>query len=686
MPSSVSRIAHAVLDWNEAGTPVSNDFDDVYFSNANGLEETRYVFLHQNHLPTRWETFDRRRFVIAETGFGTGLNFLAVWQWFKAFRAANPDATTKELHFISFEKFPVTKDDLIKAHQSWPDLADVAEKLHAHYPPAVADCHRLVLEDGMITLDLWFGDIKDCMPQVWTDTRGIVDAWFLDGFAPSKNPEMWSQTLFDGMAKLARTDCTVATFTAAGFVRRGLIDAGFSMSKVKGFGTKREMLAGHIADRQYGSNVKPWYTRRAASHTESVAIIGGGVGSATTALALARRGIHTTLYCADALPAEGASGNRQGAVYPLLNGANDALSRFFAPAFLFARQFVDQAAANNEKAGTSFDHDWCGVTQLAWDDNAAKKLGNMLNGGFPEALIRGLDVAETAAVTGVETGFDSVNYPLGGWLCPQALTRALLEQAQATGYLTVRTECEIVQLAQSTSPDLSPSQEQQWQLTDQDGQQTTHGTVVVANGHRFAELTQTQAIPAYSVRGQVSHIPTNAALSELNTVLCYDGYLTPVNAAGDSHCIGASYRRGSTDLTFSSEEHADNQQRLINCLPESEWPTTLDFSANNARVGVRCASRDHLPFVGDVCDFDALLAQYADLRDNQDSAQPVPVYPNLYAMIGLGSRGLSSAPLLGEVLASQICGDPLPLPNSVLEALHPGRMWVRKLVKGKKIQ
>ncbi|PSU56703.1 bifunctional tRNA (5-methylaminomethyl-2-thiouridine)(34)-methyltransferase MnmD/FAD-dependent 5-carboxymethylaminomethyl-2-thiouridine(34) oxidoreductase MnmC, partial [Photobacterium aphoticum] len=326
----------------------------------------------------------------------------------------------------------------------------------------------------------------------------------------------------------------------------------------------------------------------------------------------------------------------------------------------------------------TFDYDWCGVTQLAWDDNAAKKLGNMLDGGFPDALIRSLNVEETEQVTGVETGFHSVNYPLGGWLCPQALTRALIQQAQQTGMLTLHTECEIKQITQDA--------DQQWQLTDQHGRHTVHSAVVVANGHRFAELTQTQAIPAYSVRGQVSHIPTNAALSQLNTVLCYDGYLTPVNATGDSHCIGASYRRGSTDLTFSNEEHADNQQRLINCLPDIAWPTTLDFSDNNARVGVRCASRDHLPFVGDVCDFDTLLEQYADLKENQDSAQQVPVYPNLFAMIGLGSRGLSSAPLLGEVLASQICGDPLPLPNSVLEALHPGRMWVRKLVKGKKIQ
>ncbi|WP_299014276.1 bifunctional tRNA (5-methylaminomethyl-2-thiouridine)(34)-methyltransferase MnmD/FAD-dependent 5-carboxymethylaminomethyl-2-thiouridine(34) oxidoreductase MnmC [uncultured Photobacterium sp.] len=670
---SNKRIENAILDWNESGTPVSNDFDDVYFSNTNGLEETRYVFLKQNGLPERWETFNRRRFVVAETGFGTGLNFLAVWQWFKAFRKANPDATTKELHFISFEKFPVTKTDLIKAHQSWPELADLAEQLHLHYPPAVADCHRIVLEDGLITLDLWFGDIKKCMPQVWTNDEGIVDAWFLDGFAPSKNPEMWNQNLFDGMAKLAREGCTTATFTAAGFVRRGLIEAGFEMSKVKGFGTKREMLAGTVTLRQYKANFKPWYARTKADTAEGIAIIGGGVGAATTAISLVRRGINVTLYCADHQPAEGASGNRQGAVYPLLNGSNDALSRFFAPAFLYARQFVEQAT---EK--TSFAHDWCGVTQLAWDENAKQKLGKMMSGGFPEELIRELDIQQTEQIVGLPSGHSSVNYPLGGWLCPQELTRALLRHAEESGRLTIKTDADICRLEQQ-------SDASGWVLTDNQHNQYQHTSVIIANGHRFAEFAQAKEIPAYSVRGQVSHIPTNTALSNLNTVLCYDGYLTPANPATQSHCIGASYDRGNTDLTFSDSEQHDNKQRLINCLPDINWPTDINMTENQARVGVRCASRDHLPFVGNVCRYDALIEQYADLKDKQEQAEPVPTYSNLYSMIGLGSRGLSSAPLLGELLASQICGDPLPLPNDMLDALHPGRMWVRKLVKGKKI-
>ncbi|HIF9528285.1 TPA: bifunctional tRNA (5-methylaminomethyl-2-thiouridine)(34)-methyltransferase MnmD/FAD-dependent 5-carboxymethylaminomethyl-2-thiouridine(34) oxidoreductase MnmC [Photobacterium damselae] len=699
-----AKIENAVLDWNELGTPVSNDFDDVYFSNANGLEETRYVFLQQNGLPDRWNDFSRRRFVVAETGFGTGLNFLALWQQFKAFHAENPDAIVKELHFISFEKFPVTLDDLKKAHLSWPELSDLAQQLHAHYPPAVADCHRIILEDGLITLDLWFGDIQDCMPQVWTGDEGIVDAWFLDGFAPSKNLAMWNLNVYKGMRNLARSGCTLATFTAAGFVRRELIEAGFEMKKAKGFGHKREMLTGTIGERTAPSNTKPWYhiSARAENDTaqalNDIAIIGGGVASAATALSLVRRGQTVTLYCKDEKPAQGASGNKQGAVYPLLNGNHNALSRFFAPAFVFARQFVEQAAQNSQ-----FDHDWCGVVQLGFGEKMGEegkegkegikggegekgadmrnkqriKLDKMLAGGFPNELIYALDHQQTREITGVETGFDGVNYPLGGWLCPKELTRALIEQAQATGLLTLHTQSEVCKLQQES--------DQRWQLQFSDGQSKQHACVVIANGHRFTDFEQTAKIPAYSVRGQVSHTPTNEQLGKLKTVLCYDGYLTPENPHSHTHCIGASYDRNSVDLAFSEQNQHDNKQRLIDCLPQAEWAKSVDVSDNQARVGVRCATRDHLPFMGNVCRYDELLTQYENLKETQASADKVPVYDNLFALIGLGSRGLSSAPLIGEMMASQICGDPLPMPLSVLEALHPGRMWVRKLVKGKEV-
>ncbi|ELC3159766.1 bifunctional tRNA (5-methylaminomethyl-2-thiouridine)(34)-methyltransferase MnmD/FAD-dependent 5-carboxymethylaminomethyl-2-thiouridine(34) oxidoreductase MnmC [Vibrio harveyi] len=669
----MTSIKNAELGWNEAGTPVSDQFDDVYFSNVNGLEETRYVFLKQNHLPERWQEFDQRRFVIGETGFGTGLNFLAVWQWFTEFRREYPEATLKELHFVSFEKYPLSKADLEKAHQSWPELAEFAEKLQQHYPAAVPECHRIVLEDGTITLDLWFGDIKDCMPLVPYAEQGLIDAWFLDGFAPSKNPEMWNQNLFNGMAKLAKQDCTVATFTAAGFVRRGLNEAGFAMKKVKGFGTKREMIAGSMEQREAHSNHLPWFNRTASTNHDSIAIIGGGIASAALAKTLIRRGQNITLYCKDAQPAEGASGNRQGAVYPLLNGPHKGVSRVFAPGFLFARQFVDQAAQDIQ-----FDHDWCGITQLMWDDKSADKLEKMLAGNFTPELIHKLSAEETAEKIGLPIDMASVHYPLGGWLCPAELTRGLIAQLDKTELFEAKFEHQVESLTWDESRKV-------W-ILKANGQSFEHSTVVVANGSEFQTLSQTADLPMGQVKGQVSHAPATETLSKLKTVLCYDGYMTPVNPNNQHLCIGASYDRSHLDYEFDEDAQKDNAEKLVKCLPNQTWTKEVDTSGNLSRQGIRCVSRDHLPFVGNVGDFETIKTQYADLQNQQEQdVDAIHQFPNLFCFLGLGSRGLSSAPLMAEVLASQICGDPLPLPVDVLTELHPSRMWVRKLRKGKAI-
>ena len=668
----MTTISHAQLGWNEAGTPVSDQFDDVYFSNVNGLEETRYVFLTQNHLPQRWQEYDQRRFVVAETGFGTGLNFLALWQWFDEFRQRHPDAPLKELHFVSFEKYPLSKEDLAKAHLAWPELASYAQKLQKHYPIAVPECHRIVLDDGAVTLDLWFGDIKDCLPLVPVPEQGFVDTWFLDGFAPSKNPEMWNQTLFDGMARLAKQGCHCATFTAAGFVRRGLIEAGFAMKKVKGFGTKREMIAGELSERTPYSNLSPLFARPNSADAESIAIVGGGIASATLATALIRRGKRVTLYCQDKTAAMGASGNRQGAVYPLLNGSHSGVSRFFAPAFLFARQFVEQASERFH-----FDHDWCGVTQLMWDEKSHTKLSKLNQVGFDAQLVTPLDSAQTAQTVGLPLAMPSVHYPLGGWLCPAELSQGLIDDLSAHPLFEVRFEHKVTELKAHS--------EGTWTVCSQQ-ESRTFDAVVVANGHQFTELTQTSTLPLGRVKGQVSHIPTTERLSSLRNVLCYDGYMTPVNPNTQQHCIGASYDRTSLDTEFDPAAQIDNGEKLKRCLANQDWTQDVDTSDNQSRQGIRCVSRDHLPFIGAVGVQSATVEQYKTLATQQeDEALPVPSYPNLYCMLGLGSRGLSSAPLLAETLASQMCGDPMPLPVDILDACHPSRMWVRKLRKGKPI-
>lgn len=571
------------------------------------------------------------------------------------------------LHFISVEKYPLTQADLRKALAAWPELAPLSQPLIDQWPLPVSGCHRLLFADGRIRLDLWFGDIKEMLPQVPHPATGLVDAWYLDGFSPAKNPEMWTQDLFDDLARLARPDATLSTFTCAGFVRRGLIAAGFAMKKVKGHGSKREMLAGVREGKVPQQSIAPWYARPAGREGE-VLIIGGGIASAMTALSLVERGRHVTLLCEDGEPASGASGNRQGALYPLLNGEHDALSRFYSLAFGFARNRL-LALAKHHPVAFSL----CGVTQLGYDDKSAAKLAKMSQGPFPPELMHPLSAVEVEQVVGLPCDADGVSYPLGGWLCPADLTRAAIREAQASGRLEVVFNAAVTRIAE---------EDDGWRVESQDGRAWQAPNLVVAAGHKLPALLPFAELPLYPVRGQVSHVPTTAGLSQLKTVLCYDGYLTP--AHNGAHCIGASYGRNQTDLAYRADEQEQNRARLQACLPDQTWPAEVDVSGNQARVGVRCASRDHLPVAGPVARLAALADHDVNAPADQQSA--LPLHAGLYVLGALGSRGLCSAPLCGELLASEICGDPLPLAADLLEALHPARYWVRRLRRGKPLR
>ena len=229
----------------------------------------------------------------------------------------------------------------------------------------------------------------------------------------------------------------------------------------------------------------------------------------------------------------------------------------------------------------------------------------------------------------------------------------------------------------------------QWTLTFADGHEAVHQAIVLANGADITDFAQSEKLPVYAVSGQVSHIPTTPELSKLKQVLCYDGYLTPVSPLNQHHCIGASYHRADKCTDYRDDDQQQNRQRLIDCLPKQQWPQDVDVSGGEARNGVRCATRDHLPMIGSVSDYDALLKSYKaldlDVKRHRPVA-PAPVHENLFLFGALGSRGLSSAPLGAEILAAQIAGEPLPLDSETLAALNPNRMWVRKLLKGRPVE
>ncbi len=225
--------------------PYSVQFNDIYYSSDNGLLETDHVFLQGNQLTQRWQTLGNHNFTIIETGFGTGLNFLCAVQLWLKYSPAHAI-----LHFISTEKYPLKQQDMARALKIWPDLTDISTAFLAQYHALIYAAKTIQLFENRVQLTLLIGDATDCLKSI----KPTADAWFLDGFSPAKNPEMWQAALFNQMARLSKPDTTFATFTSAGNVKRGLHAAGFQVCKQTGFGKKREMLTGRFIGNHSAKN------------------------------------------------------------------------------------------------------------------------------------------------------------------------------------------------------------------------------------------------------------------------------------------------------------------------------------------------------------------------------------------------------------------------------------------------
>ena len=662
-------IQHAKIHFNQENTPVSDKFDDVYFSNQDGLAETHYVFLEGNQLWERWVNYQEAHFVIAETGFGTGLNFFAVTTLFREFRQKHPDSPLKRLYFTSFEKYPLPLDALQQAHLAYPQFSHLAQHLQQHWLNPIQGCYRFHFDET--TLDLWFGDVAENLPQLGDYMNGKIDAWFLDGFAPSKNPDMWNEQLYQQMFRFTKLQGTFATFTAASAVRKGLENAGFNIKKRKGFGKKRECLSGQKTHEKLTALSAPWFHSQPANLNEQdIAIIGGGIASLCTAISLIKRGAKITIYCEDEQTALNASGNKQGAFYPQLSDDNNRNIRFYIHAFAYGHQFLQWAIQQQ----IEFEHEFCGVALCAYNEKAESKLNKIAELNLPSDLYQSLNQTELSEKVGLPLPFGGGFIPQGAWLAPRQLVQHTFAFLEKQG-VQIKTLQKVTALSQT---------EHGWQITTAENETFCHEVVVLANGHKLTEFEETQKLPLYPVRGQVSQIPTSENLLKLKTVLCYDGYLTPVDQAKTSHCIGASHVRDNATREFSLTEQQENQQKIQQNIPE-EWTKEVDTSGNLARIGVRCSVRDLTPMMGAVPHFSAQQTQYQNLFNLRRRKQPIEQaenYPNLYLIGALGSRGLTSAAFLGETLASLIYNEPLPMSEDLIHNLMPNRGWVRRWLKG----
>ncbi|CAI8703897.1 tRNA (mnm(5)s(2)U34)-methyltransferase / FAD-dependent cmnm(5)s(2)U34 oxidoreductase [Pseudomonas sp. IT-P44] len=655
-------LPHAQLDWDDQGLPRSRVFDDVYFSNLSGLDETRYVFLEQNALRERFAALPvDGKLVIGETGFGTGLNFLCAWQLFEQHAVAGA-----RLHFVSVEKYPLSLPDLQRALALWPELKPFADQLLAQYVAIHQGFQRLILDHGRITLTLLIGDVLEQLPQL--DAQ--IDAWFLDGFAPAKNPDMWTAELFVELARLAAPGSTISTFTSTGWVRRLLNAAGFKMKRTPGIGHKWEILRGVFLgwpeEVTKPVMVKPWFARPAPLTGERRAlVIGAGLAGCATAASLAARGWQVSLLERHGALAQEASGNPQGVLYLKLSAHGTALSQLIVSGFGHTRRLLEQLHRG-------LDWDDCGVLQLAFNAKEAERQAQ-LAAAFPEDLLHTLDQAQAEIRAGIALQSGGLFYPEGGWVHPPALC----QWQAAHPNIQILTHHDVLELRRAHG---------HWQALDGETVLADAPVVVLAGAAEIKRFSYSSELPLKRIRGQITRLPQTSESEALGTVVCAEGYVAPARLG--EHTLGASFDFNSDDLTPTAAEHAGNLQMLEEIsvdLVARLGANALQPEALEGRAAFRCTSPDYLPIVGPLADGQAFADAYSAL--SKDARQtpdiPCPWLDGLYVNSGHGSRGLITAPLSGELLAAWLDDEPLPLPRAVAEACHPNRFALRRLIRGK---
>lgn len=675
---------HADLEWDDQGQPVSKSFGDVYFSKANGLEETRHVFLQHNHLTERWkELSENNFFVIGETGFGSGLNFLAAWDlWLKIAPAS------AQLHFVSVEKFPLHKNDLQKALALWPELEFLSSQLIDAYPCFVGSgsFHRLSFMQGRIKLTLIVDDATEGFTKLLASTHPLftragfkIDAWFLDGFAPAKNPQMWSDELFSVIANLSHLQTTLATFSAAALVKNGLKKAGFSIEKVSGFGRKREMVKGKLVTEpaipdakqfEYKGSFSPYpvpWTLNCAQENpadKTVTIIGGGLTGCHTARALAERGWQVTLIERHAELAQEASGNPQGAVYAKLSPLDEPQAAFNLHALQFALHYYANLWPEIGQQS--------GLLQLA-HDAAEAKLHQELLSRFSQVdeLVQFVSAGEASQIAGNPVPYSGLFFPKSGWINPKKLCKLLTNHFN----IDIKYASQAIELNR-----LNDS----WRINTQEGLPIESSIVILANSRDASSFKPTSHLPLNSIRGQVTYLPQPENLA-LKTVVCAEGYISP--AEDGQFCIGASFNLKDNNPDLRIEDHQTNLKNLREHLPcfNNQW-ADIPVESLKGRVAFRCSLPDYLPAVGPAPDKEAMQTTFAPLSVNARAGITTPgqYHSGLYLNVAQGSRGLTYTPLCAELLASIINKEPLPISQQLANALNPARFLIRGIVKRRK--
>jgi tRNA 5-methylaminomethyl-2-thiouridine biosynthesis bifunctional protein len=608
----------AELAFDDKGTPYAPAYGDVYHSAAGGLEQTRHVFLGGNEIPARWR--NRAVFTVLETGFGLGLNFLVTWQAWR-----DDPARCDRLHFVSVEKHPFRVEDLAQLHAAWPELALLSEQLRAQWPLLLPGLHRLHF--GAVTLTLAFGDALDLLPQL--DLK--ADAIFLDGFAPAKNPALWSDAVVSQLRRLAGPAATLATWSVAADVAKRFAGTGFILAKRPGFGGKFGMLTGYLP-----GAVVPGI----AQADRRTTVIGAGIAGTAIAERLAARGITVTLIDAAPAPAAGASGNPLGIIRPLPSQDDNRLSRLLRAGYLHATRHLQ--ALQDEGLPIAWAR--CGVLHLARDATHEATQRRIIATQSPPPEFAGfVERDEASHLAGWPVEIGGWWFAGGAWIAPPSLCQAnLLRHGER---IATHFNIEVARIERHGGL---------WRIYDNGDKVISESLqLVLAAGAHIQRLIPERLLPVWPGRGTVSLLP-EAATPPLDIVACRLGYVTP--AVGGSRCAGATMERDDATLP-RRDDHVENLSRLDNILPA--FANGIDPDHLAGRTSFRPMSPDRLPLAG---------------------ALPPSAHADgdgLFVLSGFGARGLVWATLTAELLASQICGESLPVEADLAAACDP-RRFMRK--------
>jgi tRNA 5-methylaminomethyl-2-thiouridine biosynthesis bifunctional protein len=651
-------VVAAEIVFDDDGTPRSRAYGDVYHPRSGALAQARHIFLADGALAERWR--GRDRFVVLETGFGLGNNFLATWAAWR-----DDAAHGRRLHYVSIDESPPTRAALAAIARD-PALAPLAAALARRWPPLTCNLHRIAFDDDGVELLLAFGAVSAWLPQL----VAAVDAFFLDGFAPACNPAMWEPRIFKAMARIAATDATVATVERSARRARRPRERRIhrrarrrqrrqARHHARALRTSRR-AARHAAANGVAAVAGGLATKSSAA---DVVVVGAGLAGCAIAAALARRGLHALVLERGAEIAAEASGNAAAIFHGIVHREDGRYARFHRAAALAAADEVRDAI---ERSGVRGSAD--GLLRLETRLDLAAMQAIVATQGLPSEYVVALDADAASRIAGVRVAAPAWHYPSGGWVDPRALATAWLRGTSgctSSGWVQRSVRSAASAIAGESSRRMA--------------RRSPNRAVVVCDGSSTALLGAT-AWPVRRQRGQTTVIASTSVSALPRVPIAGNGHAVPPL---DGHVwTGTSTAWNDDDVDLRTAEQRRNLERLAHLLGLARAP---QVDALSGRVAFRWTSADRLPIAGAVpaSIAAASIAGCEDLAPGRlDRSRLVARAPGLFVCAALGSRGVASASLAAGIVAAQVAGAPLPAEADLIEAVDPARFAVRQARRG----